>query len=223
MEAHRTARPARRPLRRLAATAAVALAAIVALAACQPVDAYTYTYTGTGPKVAVVGDSITAHSEAEVMASLGAYARAVGGVPSMTMAAALDDRVRPAVTTQPDVLVVELGLNDALDGWDSSDLPTLEKMLSLLDGASCVVWVTPSALAPSYYDHAGPGTMQERAAAFKASLLKRLPKHPNQRLADFSVTELANPAWFDADHLHHSPAGRQAYADFVAQSVSLCL
>jgi lysophospholipase L1-like esterase len=223
MEAHRTARPSNRRLARLVRVALVALAAVVALAACQPVEAYTYQYVGTGPRVAVVGDSITAHAETEVTAALGAYARAVGGVPSMTMAAALDERVRPAVTTQPDVLVVELGLNDALDGWDSTDLPTLEKMMALLDGAECVVWVTPSALAPSYYDHAGPGTLQARAAAFKASLQKRLPKHPNQRLADFSVTELANPAWFDADHLHHTPAGHQAYADFVAQSVSLCL
>jgi lysophospholipase L1-like esterase len=216
MASHRT----RRTLR----LALLALVAVAALAACQPVSAYTFAYTGSGPtRVAVVGDSITAHAEPQLLAALDGKARAVAGVPSMRMTAALDDRVRPAVTTDPDVLVVELGLNDALDGWDSSDLPTLEKMLSLLDGARCVVWVTPTALAPSYYDHQGPGTMQARAAAFKASLAKRLPKHPNQHLADFSTLQLQHPDWFDADHLHHAPAGRQAYADFVAQSVSLCL
>lgn len=223
MEAHRTARPSNRRLAAIVRLALVALAAVVALAACQPTSAYTYQYAGTGPRVAVVGDSITAHAEADLTAALSGYARAVGGVPSMTMADAIDERVRPAVVTAPEVLVVELGLNDALNGWDSSDLPTLEKTLALLDDAPCVVWVTPSALAPSYYDHQGPGTMQARAAAFKASLQKRLPKHPNQHLADWSATQLQHPDWFVADHVHHAPAGHQAYAQFVAQSVSVCL
>lgn len=211
--------PTRRPLvRRSIRGALLALLAVAALAACQPVDAYTISYTGSGSRVAVVGDSITAHAQPQVVAALDGRARAVAGVPSMRMTAALEDRVRPAVATDPDVLVIELGLNDALDGWGSADLPTLEAMLSLLDDARCVVWVTPSALAPSYYDHLGPGTMQARAAAFKASLAKRLPKHPNQHLADFSAVQLQHPEWFDADHLHLTAAGHQAYADFVAQA-----
>ena len=96
-------------------------------------------------------------------------------------------------------------------------------MLKLLDGARCVVWVTPTALAPSYYDHKGPGTLQARAAAFKASLAKRLPKHPNQHLADFSELQLQHPEWLDADHLHHTEAGHAAYAGFVADAVDVCL
>lgn len=213
MASNRTSTTARRSLR----VALLALLAVAALAACQPVQAYTLTYTGSGQQTAVVGDSITAHAEPQLRAALDGDERAIAGVPSMRMSAALNDRVRPAVATDPDVLVIELGLNDALDGWDSSDLPTLEAMLKMLDDARCVVWVTPSALAPSYYDHQGPGTMQARAAKFKASLVKRLPKHPNQRLADFSTLQLQHPEWFGPDHLHHTPAGHQAYADFVAQ------
>jgi hypothetical protein len=218
MASHRTPRTARRHLR----VALLALVAVAALAACQPVGAYTLAYTGSGTRVAVVGDSNTAHAEPQLVAALDGRARAVAGVPSMRMTAALDDRVRPAVATDPDVLVVELGLNDALDGWDSSDLPALEAMLSLLDDARCVVWVTPTALAPSYYDHQGPGTLQARAAAFKASLAKRLPKHPNQHLADYAPEQLQHPERFDADHLHHTAAGHEAFAAFVAESVEVC-
>jgi lysophospholipase L1-like esterase len=199
----------------------VVVVAALALAGCDPTP-YTFTYVGTGTRVAVVGDSITAHAEVELLAALEGTSRAVGGVPSMTMVAALEDRVRPAIASGPDVVVVEYGLNDALDGWDRTDLPGLEAILALLDTAPCVVWVTPSALSPSYFDHLGPGLMQTRARGMRNSLLRRLPQHPNQRLADWSATQLLHPEWFLPDHLHHSPAGHAAYAQFVAESIDLC-
>jgi len=189
---------------------------IIGLTACFP------EYAGAGQTVAVVGDSITAHSAKEIATALAPYRRSVVGVPSIAMPEALGRLVKPAVSTDPAVLVVELGLNDALDGWDSSDLPALEATLKALDPADCVVWITPTALSPSYYDHLGPGTMQARANAFKASLKKRLPKHPNVHLADPSADQLAHPEWYDADRMHHSPAGRTAYAAFVAEAVEIC-
>ena len=212
----------RRSRGRLLVAALVAVVSLVALGACEP-EPYTFTYVGTGRKVAVVGDSITASAETQLLAALSPYSRAVAGVEKMSMASGLDSRVRPAIATDPDVLMIELGINDAGNGWSrTTDLANLEATLAALDEATCVVWVTPSALAPSYYDANGFGTLQERIAAFKASLVKRLPAHPNQRLADFSVVQLTHPEWFSTDHLHLSVAGRRGYADFVASSVARC-
>lgn len=172
-------------------------------------------YTGKGVKVAIIGDSITNYSTPELKAVLGPYRYSITGVPGIGLVGALDRLVRPAVASKPDILVIELGINSAREVWNSADLKWLEATLKSLDWAKRVIWITPSALAPSYYDHLGPGTIQSRIAAFKASLVKRLPKHPNQRLADFSVTQLTHPEWFDADHLHLSPAGKKAYAAYI--------
>lgn len=176
-------------------------------------------YSGTGVKVAVIGDSITNYSTPDIEAALAPYRRSVTGIPGIGFVGALDQLVRPAVASKPDVLVIELGINSAREVWNSADLKWLEATLKELDKVPRVIWITPSALTPSYYDHLGQGTIAQRIAAFKASLVKRLPKHPNQRLADFSVSQLTHPEWFDADHLHPSPAGKKALAAYILARV----
>lgn len=173
---------------------------------------------GDGTKVAVVGDSITNYSTPQVEAALADYNFAVKGIPGIDLKDGRTQLVQPAVAEDPDVLVIELGINSAREVWNSDDLPYLEGVLHDADAIDCVIWVTPTALQPSYYDHLGEGTIASRIEAFKSSLKKRLPKHPNQRLADFGVTQQAE--WFDADHLHPSPVGKSAYASYVAEQVA---
>ncbi len=173
------------------------------------------SYTGSGVKVAVIGDSITNYSTTEIRSALAPYRHSVTGIPGIGFVGALDRLVRPAVASKPDVLIIELGINSAREVWNSADLKWLEATLKELDKVPRVIWITPSALTPSYYDHLGAGTIAQRIAAFKASLVKRLPKHPNQRLADFSVSQLTHPEWFDVDHLHPSPAGKTAIAAYM--------
>lgn len=175
---------------------------------------------GDGTKVAVVGDSITNYSTPQVEATLaeGDYNFAVTGIPGIDLKDGRTKLVQPAVAEDPDVLVIELGINSAREVWNSADLPYLEGVLADADAIDCVIWVTPTALQPSYYDHLGEGTIASRIEAFKSSLKKRLPKHPNQRLADFGVTQQAE--WFDTDHLHPSPVGKSAYASYVAEQVA---
>lgn len=203
-------------VRLLIAAAAVAVCAV----ACTP----PYEGPAKAPKVAVVGDSITAWSTPEIKASLADYQRSVQGIPSINIVDARERLVQPAVATDPDVLVVELGLNQAIDGWDSSDLPALEGVLKDLDRAQCVVWVIHYPLTPSYYDHVGPGTMFDRTKAFEASLDKRLPKHPNQHKVNFGVEARSHTGWYDDDRMHLSADGKQEYAAFVAaEAVPACL
>jgi lysophospholipase L1-like esterase len=174
------------------------------------------------PKVAVVGDSITNYSTPQVERTLGGtYQYSVLGTPSIDLKDGREQLVKPALATNPNILVVELGINSARTGWDSNDLPHLEGILKDTDAVPCVVWVIPDALDVSYFDNNGPGTLHERILQFKASLEKRLPKNPNVHMAYWGDVERTHPEWYIAgDGLHNSPAGEQAYAEFILSSIN---
>lgn len=169
----------------------------------------------TQPKVIITGDSITAWSEAAFPKD-----QDVRATPGIDLKDGRTKHVKPAVADKPDVLVVELGINSAREVWNSDDLPSLEGILADTNSIDCVVWVTPTALSPSYYDNLGEGTLKERIAAFQASLKKRLAANPNVRLADFGAVEKAS--WYQDDHLHLNPTGQKAYAAFVLAAVDDC-
>lgn len=199
----------------------LALTVGVLLTACQPKP---YEGPKGAKRVGMVGDSITAFSSTQLESALAKkYRRSVNGVPGIDLADALPQLVLPTVATKPDVLVIELGINSARESWDSKDLPYLEATLKAADTVPCTLWVTPTALEPSYYDHLGTGTIKSRIDAMKASLVKRLLKHPTVHLADWGAVEGQHPEWFDADHLHPSAAGKTAYASWLVEQVgALC-
>lgn len=209
--------PSLRRTRRMRRLGPIVLAIAVAfgISACRPV------YTGPeGPRVAVVGDSITNSATGELDAELAARYRYLQGVDSIDLAEGRGRLVQPVVGTDPAVVVIELGINSAREEWNSTDLVALENVLADLRTVPCVVWVTPTALAGSYYDHLGNGTLQARIAQFQASLKKRLPKNPNVHLADFGAIEVQHPEWFHADGLHLDDAGQAAYAAYLADQVA---
>lgn len=195
---------------------------VVILGACQMVQ--PYKGKAGGKRVAVVGDSITAYASTQVNAELAKdYMRSVNATPGIDLPTARTQLVVPAVATKPDVLVIELGINSAHDGWNSADLTRLERIMADAGAIPCVVWVTPTALAPSYYDHLGPGTAKERIEAMKASVAKRVAKRPNFHLADWGAIEGQHPEWFKDDHLHNTDAGEAAYAAYLREQVgALC-
>jgi lysophospholipase L1-like esterase len=171
----------------------------------------------------VVGDSITAWSLAPLKVSLSEYLLGVVATPEIDLAAGRTELIKPTVQSKPKVVVIELGINSAREVWDSKDLPHLEGILNDVKTIPCVIWVTPTALSPSYYDHLGKGTLQSRIEAFKASLRKRLPTHPNVHLADWAPIQLANPQWFNGNQLHLSPSGQKAYASYIDEQIAeLC-
>lgn len=206
--------PVRRRNRRLATTVLL-VAVAFGISACRPV------YTGPeGPRVAVVGDSITNSATGELDAELAARHRYLQGVDSIDLAEGRGRLVKPVVSTDPSVVVVELGINSAREEWNSADLIDLENVLADLKAVPCVVWVTPTAVEGSYFDHLGTGTLKARIALFQASLKKRLPKNPNVHLADFGAVEAEHPEWFQADGLHLNDAGQAAYAAYLADQIA---
>ena len=196
-------------------TVLLVLAVVLGVSACRPV------YTGPeGAKVAVVGDSITNGSSDALDAALADQHRFVSGVDGIDLADGRNKLIQPVVESEPEVLVVELGINSAREVWNSTDLAHLESVLAAVKPVPCVIWVTPNALPTSYYDHLGDGTINARIALFQASLHKRLPKHPNVHLADFGAIQVEHPEWYQDDHLHPNEAGRVAYADYVATQIA---
>jgi lysophospholipase L1-like esterase len=193
----------------------------MALCACMP------QYQGKGTRVAVIGDSITAHATTRVQAELNAagYAYSVLGTPSINMRDARKPLVQAAVATRPDVLVVELGINSARDGWTSGDITDMVRILGDVASVPCVVWVIPDALDHSYYDNQGTSapTLHGRILQFKASLDKRVGTYPNVHVAYWGDVERTHPEWYNGDGLHHSDAGKRAYGRYVrAQVDALC-
>lgn len=189
------------------------------LCACSPI----YKGNTSGTKVGVVGDSITAYALPAVEATLApTYHYSVGATPGIDLKGARTAHVQPMVATHPEVLVVELGINSARDGWTSADLPHLEGVLRDVRTVPCVVWVVPDALDASYYDNQGSSapTLHERILQFKASLEKRLPANPNVHLAYWGQQERTHPTWYDTDGLHNTPRGENAYATYVKNAIS---
>ena len=195
----------------------VVLVTITILTACNPMPAYTGT--PGRPRVAVVGDSITYYATSDTNEALIDFRHTVRGIPKIGLTSGRTELVDPAVATRPDILVIELGLNSAMDGWDGSDLPSLDAVLTAADPVPCVVWVAPDALTPSWYDHKGRGTLHDRQSAFVASLSKRLPAHPHQHLSNWGPIERTYPTYYLSDHLHITPSGRLAYAALVDASI----
>jgi lysophospholipase L1-like esterase len=133
--------------------------------------------------------------------------------------------VQAAVATRPDVLVVELGINSARDGWTSGDITDMVRILGDVASVPCVVWVIPDALDHSYYDNQGTSapTLHGRILQFKASLDKRVGTYPNVHVAYWGDVERTHPEWYNGDGLHHSDAGKRAYGRYVrAQVDALC-
>lgn len=192
------------------------LLAALALSACQvPV----YNGPASEQRVAVVGDSITDYSAKALDKAFTNQNRWIKGIPGIDLADGRSQLVKPAVASAPAVLVVELGINSAREEWNSTDLRHLEGILADTDSLPCVIWVTPTALEPSYYDHLGTGTIQSRIEKFQASLAKRLPANGNVRVADFGSIQLQHPEWFQDDRMHPNAAGQKAYAEYVLEQV----
>jgi lysophospholipase L1-like esterase len=196
-------------------TIVLIIAVALGVTACQPV------YTGPqGPRVAVVGDSITNSASDELDVALTSKRRHLNGIDSIDLADGRTQLIKPVTATDPAVLVIELGINSAREVWNSDDLKHLEAVLADIKTVPCVIWVTPTALESSYFDHLGEGMISARIAMFQASLKKRLPKHPNVHLADFGAIEVQHPEWFHADRLHLNADGQVAYANYIADQVA---
>ena len=185
------------------------IAAFVALALSLVATA---GYAQSGPvKIAVLGDSLAAGYgvkpdqafPARLQAALQRSARNVTilnhGVSGDTTAGGVE-RIDWMLADKPDIVLVELGGNDALRGSDPAGTErNLDAIITKLKAAGVTVWLA-GMLAPRNY---GP----EYAAQFDG-LYKRLADKHGVPLYPFFLDGVAqDPALNQADGIHPNPKG----------------
>ncbi len=222
------------------AVAAVVL--VVALGACsvgrstnQPASAGPTTagsavedYVGSGPKVAVVGDSISWMSAPRIKSALGAagFAASVTALPSHTTKD-MAPYVRSAVATKPRVLVIDLGTNDVLrDSLRMKGYSLADTEGRLLDfkaeaGGACVVVTTvvshrqPSADLDAATFNASAGRLNGWMRATFPHILDWDAEVWSQRQHGVEL--------LDGTGVHPNETGRKAMGDLVLAATRRCL
>ena len=104
---------------------------VLQLAACQP------TYSGSGDKLGMLGDSITDQSRDELVAALSdTHAVSIAAYPGIRIDQMLQEAENYAAS-EPNQMVVFLGNNDIDDGFADVD-----EMLDTFADVPCVAWLT---------------------------------------------------------------------------------
>jgi hypothetical protein len=176
----------------------------------------TATTTRPTPRVLVLGDSNLFQSGAEVDAAL----RAVGVQPTLlgVPSAGLKDldsfwftKVPGLIAADPDLVVVALGTNDAVDPQNLQRFPArLDRMMRAL-GDRPVIWVT-------HVDDR-PGAPPSAGRAINAFIRDAVNRWPKLSVLDFAKDIAADPAILQGDGLHFSPVGMHVYALKIAGAV----
>lgn len=185
---------------------------------------------GTGPRVAVMADSLVSRHQEEwrsgPMSSDGPLALwAQVGAPFD----APGDWIR-TLTPAPDIAVIAQAANSAWpylggDGWQPSDRAALDlathralassRQKGAPPGVRCVVLVTigyPAAAHPLVKEHFDLANDDIRAKAASAE---------QYRLADWRAASADQP-WFEDDHFHLNAAGSTAYQNAITDAVRSC-
>jgi lysophospholipase L1-like esterase len=125
-------------------------------------------------------------------------------------------RAVPALLeSDPDVVVVGLGTNDAATPRNVEAFPgRLDQMMELL-GDRSVVWITHVDDRPAAAEDAGR-TINE--------MIRTAPdRWPNLSVLDFTVIINAYKPVLHTDDLHFSPEGMKVYATAIADAVAEAL
>ena len=186
----------------------VAAAALIALCSCSQIVGYRGN--SHGPKVALIGDSITVQMEAPLKQVLEPSYRVIIKAKSGQR---LDQRlptvksVLHTVAGPPDLMVIDLGTNDALQnyaGWGAS----LTSTMGLVANVKCVVFLTVNQNADIHH-----GTV---AAQINQALQNAVASRPNFHILDWNalLRQDGNAKhWLsDLDGIHLSPEGTYALA-----------
>ena len=161
--------------------------------------------------VAIVGDSIFALSESDIVHYLHQYNLYVDAVGRTTMADHLSKIQSVVSDGQPRDWVIELGTNDALPeppnpNWASD----FASEVTALQAQPCVVFVTVNPrLRPI-----STGINQAIAAAVAA--------HPNFHSLDWGNIEFRKPKWLESDGIHPTKSGGVELAKLTHRAILNC-
>jgi hypothetical protein len=174
---------------------------VVLLRAPSPADSAPQAPTAR-PQVALYGDSLTVDAWDRYAAGT------AGGIDTdghafwgMTL-----PMWRGQIEQHPATrLVLALGTNDA----QHDGAKPWAEVLDELPATTCVVWPKP---------YEGSNAVR----LFNAQLTAILAAHPNVHEIDWNATAQPHPEWVQADHIHYTDAGRDAYAAVLEQAARTC-
>lgn len=190
----------------------------------RPEEAPAAPYTGNaaGPRVAVLGDSITQHTTTKVHQVLDAeWSVSVRGFGGLRTDQLLPTAEKYALT-DPDQVVINLGSNDAGQSRSAAATITdLQSMIDLFPGADCVHLVTITTSSSIIDMTLGGHVLNAAIRAWPAT-------DPRVRVIDWSdalATHLAagqpGASW-TLDRIHPTGAGKTALATMVRDSLESC-
>ena len=190
------------------------LAGGLALSAC-------YAGNLSGPKVGVVGDSITAASQRVWCNCISnaiapKYAYQISGVSGATMTDQFGtvEKFQHNPEGSPNDWIIELGTNN--DDWGGKALDAnwafeFDAEVAYLQHAGCVIFVTVGTDQPVL-----PGPMPE---LLNALISRAAAQHPNMHVLDWGNIEYLEPSWLLPDHVHPTAAGAHELASLELQAL----
>lgn len=175
------------------------------LAACG--GAVDYAGPEGAPEVFVVGDSLVVESDGSIEEVFADDRLAVAAERGKGTGWAADRLRRQVRGGGPDVAIVASGTNDWIGGWDDGDAEAVDDVLRTLDGVGCGIWVLPAS----------------RFADVARRIADAAAAHPGVHVARWDEASAGHPEWYVEDGVHHSEAGRLAYAAFIHDArVTMC-
>jgi lysophospholipase L1-like esterase len=197
------------PTRRVALATCLAASGVLVLA--DPAAATT-------PDVLVVGDSLTFDASDEIhdaMAAVGFHDVAVVAFGGTDIAWATEQlRARP----EHPIVVLASGTNNTPGGWSPGDRADADAAVQALRNRRCSTWVLP---ASNRHPH-GRTVPDAEAAATVQGIRSALAGSGVHR-TDWSTAAAERPDWHQADGVHHTATGQQAYAALLASDLrSVC-
>lgn len=167
-------------------------------------------------RVAIVGDSITVASTAQID-------NALGGVYTTDIRARSGQRIDQmlgdlgtALTLRPNAVVVDLGTNDVLQGVTHRDWRTgFDRMIAALADQRCVEITTVSTLV------IGWSAIPAIAAEINSAIAEAVAAHPQFHVVDWNATVHANDGTdlLLADRVHPSATGSAALASLIRSAL----
>jgi hypothetical protein len=159
----------------------------------------------TRQTVAVVGDSITVFTAADIVRDFHNYTLEVSGAAGTTMAERLPT-VEAFAATNPWAFIVELGTNDALlsvPGWQVA----FQNEVNALEGQRCVVLLTL------------PDTLGAEAVGIDQAITYATWLHSNFHALNWGVIGYSHPKWVRSDGIHPTGLGSKRLAQLEIQTV----
>jgi hypothetical protein len=205
-------------MRRLLSLCAALLMSGMLLTAC-------YVGNPSGPKVGIVGDSITWYSATDLTNTLGPwYDVDISGEPGYTIGEQLPqiERMISSDSPPPQDWVINLGTNDAIQagygnfetGWQAD----FNQEIALTNYAACVVLFTINLNADHF--EGGSGDVAEELNTQIEALADLEPWH--FRVIDWNDLVASDPFWMMPDGIHPNVIGQQDLSDWVALALQSC-